>query len=208
MTRFEHLTKEMQELVPFRIKYKDESWEMQLLAAFSAPFCPTFLTEYTTVIGSTIYFPSREYLLHRSDRAERVLAHEVVHLLDAERFSEPVFMGAYLFPQILALGVLTFPLLGWWSLLFLLFLLPLPAPFRFYFESRAYAIDVLTAHPHDRELVLEWAVEQFCGWNYYKMFPFRNWVRRSIMHWVAQTEKGKDQALLKVLLIYEMAVES
>lgn len=208
MVRFDQLTREMQNLVPFRIRYKDERWEMQVLAAFVAPFCPNFLTDYTTVIGRTIYFPHRHYLMQRPEQSERVLAHEVVHLMDAEDVSQPVFGLSYLFPQLLALGVGLFPFIGWWALGFLLFLLPWPAPFRLYFESRAFAIDVLTAPPFERERVLEWAVEQCGSWGYYRMFPFRNLTRQLILHWVKQAELGKDEILLKVLLTYEMATES
>ncbi len=208
MTSFEQLTQEMLQLTPFRIRYKNESWEMQLLGAFSYPFCPTFLTNYTTVIGSTIYFPSREYMRQHSDRAAQLLAHEMVHLLDAEGVSEAVFLSSYMFPQILFLGIFSFPWLGWWALLFLLFLLPIPAPFRFYFESRAFAMDVLTADPSEREHVLNWAVAQFSDWGYYKMFPFEKLARKMINYWVQQAEEGKDQVLLKVLLTYEMALES
>lgn len=208
MTSFEHLNQEMLQLAPFRIRYKNESWEMQLLGAFSYPFCPNFLTHYTTVIGSTIYFPSREYLIQHADRASRVLAHEMVHILDAERISEPIFMSSYIFPQILALGIFSFPFLGWWALLFLLFLLPWPAPFRFYFESRAFAMDVLTAPPSERERIIDWAVAQFSDWGYYKMFPFEKTAHWMINYWVKRAESGKDKALLKILLIYEMALES
>ncbi|MEO0473227.1 MAG: hypothetical protein AAF206_26670 [Bacteroidota bacterium] len=208
MTQFEHLVHEYKALVPFRIRYKDEAWEMQLLNLFVFWFCPGFLNHYTTVIGSTIYFPSRYYVETHPQSAMRTLAHEVVHLLDSERLSLPLFMGGYLFPQVLALGVFLFPFIGIWALGFLLFLLPIPAPFRFYAESRAYAMDVLTAQPAYRESMKQAAVSHFSDWNYYKMFPFEDQVKESIDKWVVEAEAGRDPVLLKVLLVYELVAEA
>ena len=208
MTRFEHLTRELSKLVPFRIRYKDESEEMEVLSLVVEGFCPDFMSSYTTVIGSTVYFPNRHFVHHQGDNALRILSHEAVHLLDAERWSMPGFMLAYLFPQILAIGIFLFPWMGIWALLFLLFLLPLPAPFRFYFESRAYAIDVLTAAPERQAYVLEQAVKHFSGWGYYRMFPFEDLARKRILSFVQQAENGQDNTLIKVLLLYEMVYES
>ena len=208
MDRFDHLVEELQEIVPFQIKYKDESWEMQVLNLFVIWFCPNFLTQFTTVIGSTIYFPSRHYVQIHSDGAMRTLAHEVIHILDMDKWSAGLFMGSYLFPQILALGIFTFPFFGFWSLAFLVFLLPIPAPFRYYFEARGYAMDVLTAHPSRRTEMLERALDHFTSWNYYKMFPFEDQVRDTIKHHVHNAESGEDKELMKVLLVYELVAES
>ncbi|MEZ4829799.1 MAG: hypothetical protein R3C61_26475 [Bacteroidia bacterium] len=207
MDRFEKFSEELQQIAPFTIKYKDESWEMQLLHIFAMPFCPDFLTHFTTVIGSTIYFPGRSYIQQNQDAAMRTLAHEVVHILDMDRWTPGLFIGTYLFPQILALGVWLFPFLGFWSLLFLLFLLPIPAPFRAYFEARGYAMDVLTAPTFHRSKVLDHAVSHFASWNYYKMFPFEEFVRNQITRWVEKAERGEEKDLMKVLLIYELVVE-
>lgn len=137
----------------------------------------------------------------------RILAHEVVHLLDSERCSEPVFMLSYLFPQILAVGVFCLPLIGPWALLFLLFLLPLPAPFRFYFESRAFALDLMLSEPAHRARMRDRIVEHFAGWSYYRMFPFPTRAEQALRHWMEKAEKGEDKILVKVLLIYEMMEE-
>ncbi|MEL6625721.1 MAG: hypothetical protein AAFQ92_09370, partial [Bacteroidota bacterium] len=55
MTQFEQLCDELQQVVPFQIKFKDESWEMQVLNVFIVWFNPNFMTSFTTVIGNTIY---------------------------------------------------------------------------------------------------------------------------------------------------------
>lgn len=207
MDRFEKFADELKQIAPFTIRYKDESWEMQVLNLFVMPFCPEFLSRFSTVIGNTIYFPNRSFIRMNPDAAMRTLAHEAVHILDMDRWTPGLFAGAYLFPQILALGVFLFPFLGIWALLFLLFLLPIPAPFRSYFEVRGYTMDVLTAAPQHRKAVLDQAVQQFTGWNYYKMFPFEASVRAQITHWVHKAEKGEEKNLMKILLIYELVVE-
>lgn len=204
LTKFERLTEELKVHVPFRIRYKNESPEMEVIAAFVEPFSPDFMSNYTTVIGSTIYFPDRYGLMQQEERAMRTLAHEAVHLLDAERWRMPLFSLGYIFPQILALGVLTAPWLGWWACLFLLFLLPLPSPFRFYFEARAYAIDMLLTPREWQAQTMEHILKQFSGWGYYKMFPFPSLVEKSIRKWMRKAEKGEDPILVKVLLLYEM----
>ncbi|RMG76004.1 MAG: hypothetical protein D6722_00095 [Bacteroidetes bacterium] len=207
MNPFDQLSHELQAIAPFRIRYKDEAWEMQLLNVLVFWFCPGFLSHFTTVIGSTIYFPSRDYVARYPRSAMRSLAHEAVHLRDAHRLSFPLFMALYLFPQGLALGVLLFPFLGPWALLFLLFLLPIPAPGRFWLEARAYAMDYLTAEPGRQAATLDWAVAHFSGWNYYRMFPFSDWVRAAIVRHARQAEGGQDKDLMKILLIYELIAE-
>lgn len=208
MESFDKLSQELQALAPFRIRYKDEAIEMQLLNVLVFWFCPNFLTHYTTVIGSTIYFPTRNYVQNHPQSAMRTLAHEVVHLVDASKWSFPIFSFAYLFPQILTLGIFTFPLIGWWALGFLLFALPLPAPFRFYFESRAYALDVLTASDGHKNACLDRACKHFSSWDYYKMYPYEDQVKTSIQNWIQKAESGEDKVLLKVLLVYELIAEA
>lgn len=207
LTKFEQLVEELKVHVPFRIRYKNEAPEMEVIAAFVEPFSPDFMENYTTVIGSTIYFPDRYSLLQNEERAMRTLAHEAVHLLDAERWRMPLFSFGYILPQVLALGILAAPWLGWWALLFLLFLLPLPSPFRFYFEARAYAIDMLLTPPERQEQTMKHIISQFSGWGYYRMFPFPKLVEKSIRKWMRKAELGQDPILVKVLLLYEMVDE-
>ena len=208
ISKFDLLVKEYQKLLPFEIHYKEDSRIMRLVSVVLTWFCPTFMTHFTSVVGNRIYFPSRKFVERDEMSAMRTLAHELVHLLDQKRVSKPVFMLSYLSPHSLALGVFSFPWLGWWALLFLLFLAPIPSWPRFYFESRGYAMNVLTAHSSRKEIVLESAIQQFLGWNYYKMYPFGNLVYKRILRWVDKGETGKDKILMKVLLIYEMVHES
>ena len=207
METFERLAEELGKHVPFRIRFKDESTEMEVLDAFVGWYCPDFMTNYTTVIGSTVYFPNRYEFSSQPYAATRSLAHEAVHMLDAHRYSNILFSIGYLFPQLLVFGVLLFPFIGLHALWFLLFALPLPSPIRFYFESRAYAIDVLTAEPEDQATTFEWAIKHFESWNYYKMWPFKDSAEKAIRYWITQAEKGKDPVLIQVLLMYEWAME-
>lgn len=208
MNRFEQLLKELNKLHPIKIRFKDESPLMQVINLFVMGFCPTFLSEYTTVIGSTIYFPNRHFIEAKPESAMRILAHESVHVMDMNKWSPVLFSISYLFPQIFAVGVFSFPWLGWWALGFLLFLLPIPAPFRAHFEARAYAIDVLTAHPNHVKETLFHSAQHFSSWNYYKMFPYPEEARNKISHWAKAAESGQDEILLKILLNYEMVNEA
>lgn len=205
--KFDSLVEEFQKIIHFEIKYKHESDFMYLVNFFVKWFCPTFMADYTTVIGNTIYFPSRKFVFESENSSMRILAHEIVHLLDQKRVSKPIFMFGYLFPQILVLGIFSFPWLGWWALAFLLFTLPIPAPFRFHFEVRAYAISMMTAPKSRRTAVLNHAVSQFTGWNYYKTFPFPKSAKKELLKWYHEADAGTDRILVKVLLIYEMVEE-
>jgi hypothetical protein len=89
---------ELHRAVPtFQVKYKDESWSQRLLGFLIFPFNPQYLTDYTTTIGSHVYFPSREYYVKDPEISLTVLAHEFVHIYDAGR--DPLFRVKYLLPQ-------------------------------------------------------------------------------------------------------------
>lgn len=208
MQQFDQLVEEFQHIVPFRIRFKDERWEMQLLNLFVFWFNPKFLTHFTTVIGSTIYFPNRAYLSQRPESAMRTLAHEVVHILDMERVGFFPFMLGYGFPQIFALGIFLFPWIGLWALAFLIFAFPWPAPLRARYEARAYAIDLLTCRSYEQAPLKRQFENLFTGWDYYRMYPFQDQVIPMIEDWVKQIEKGEERDLLKVLLVYEMVAEN
>jgi len=205
---FDMLVDEFSEVVPLKVKFKDEAWEMQVLYIFIFWFNPEFLTRYTTVIGNTIYFPDRSYIQQHEGGAMKTLAHEVVHILDADRQGMGPFALAYLFPQFLTLGVVFFPFLGFWALIFLLFALPWPAPFRAEYEARAYALDLLMTPKEIREEELDRICSLFRSWDYYRMSSDESYTRERILHWMAAAESGKAPILTKILLIYEMVRES
>ena len=129
-----------------KIKYKNESSLMHFLGCFS----PNFYDNFTTTIGQTIYFPSKERLEKDYSKSLIILAHEFVHLTDREPEAFGMFELKYLFPQILAVfGLFSFGAFwNLWLLLFLLFLVFLvpgiPSTWRTYFEANGYTMNLYT----------------------------------------------------------------
>lgn len=75
------------ELPGFRIAYKDESRLQRVIAGLVRPFNARYLTDYTTVLGSTVWMPSRDWRARQSPYAlVALLRHEAVHLRDMRRF--------------------------------------------------------------------------------------------------------------------------
>lgn len=176
----------------FAIKYKDESKWQKFIGLVSF-FNPGYMTKYTSTIGKTVWFPSREFVTKKRSKAFKVLAHEYVHLLDRKK-APVVFELGYTFPQILfifaSLAIMAFFFSPWWLLALsaLIFALPIPAIFRSLIEMRGYSMNIainIWKHGAVMESTREWIEEVFCGWDYYKMWPFR----RDIQEWIAETER-------------------
>jgi hypothetical protein len=167
----------------FQVRYKDESALMKVLGKILF-FNRGFMAQYTTVIGNTVYFPSRKFVSQDYSRAWRVLSHELVHIQQYKRLG-PLMGILYLFPQVLAPLFLILALfLGSWVIAALvpIFLLPLPAPWRTELEVQGYQMS-LAAHGkifgsskeyHDR------VVRNFTGPAYYYMWPFRKQVETKL----------------------------
>lgn len=160
----------------FNIKYKDESLFMKILGGLLF-FNKGFMKRYTTTIGHTVYFPSRDFVIRSYERSLRTILHEIVHVEDYRKNPAKFVLG-YTFPQ--NLGLLSvFAFLGFvspWFLLFLVFLVafaPWPAPFREGYEVRGYAVGVAWRYITNKYHVhshIEWLVfNVFMGWDYYKM---------------------------------------
>jgi len=126
-----------------KIKYKNTSTFMKILGKILF-FNPEFMTDYITTIGSTVYFPSEDFVSQQPFSASIVLLHELTHVYDSKRLTKPLFMISYLFPQILSLVFLPLIFLCWkiFLPLFLLSLLPLPSYGRMYFERRGYFVSL------------------------------------------------------------------
>ena len=181
-----------------RIAFKDESFLMKLLG-FLLFFTKEFMTRFTTTIGNTVYFPSREWLEKNEHRATRVLAHEIVHIHDRKKLNRRgtvlLYSFLYLVPQILAilslLAFLAFINLNWlFCLLFLLFLAPIPSPGRFYIESRGYTMNMFTRsldaayghYKYNAETHAHVLAEYFTGSWYYFMWPFHDHVVKTLLN--------------------------
>jgi hypothetical protein len=121
-----------------KVSYKSQSTLMKILSWLMF-FNPKFMTNYTTTIGSTIYFPTEVEGQFEVNDAFTIL-HEMVHMRDESKYTKFFFALLYLFPQILAPFMLLFLLLSWKIAipLLVLFLLPSPAYFRKEFELRGY----------------------------------------------------------------------
>lgn len=128
------------------IRPKNESKLLRALRPILELFNKHFWSEYITTIGTTIWYPDGWF--ERGDIKSRLqtVAHEVIHVKQAKKFTGPLFQFLYLFPQSLAVfSLLSFLAIGlglnWlWCLLFLLCLAPIPAPFRYMFELEAYRV--------------------------------------------------------------------
>lgn len=167
-----------------KIKYKDQSWVMRLISKLLI-FNNGFMTQYTTTVGDTIYFPSEKFIRCHPVSSSVVLLHELVHLHDQKRIGRIPFTLSYLFPQILVpICLLLFSLITWKVMLplTLICMLPVPAPFRTYWERRAYLSSFYTLqilgnrmkfNPHLRtqENIF---LRYFHGSSYYYMWPFHD----------------------------------
>lgn len=178
---------------------------MKVLNGLMRFLVPTFMTHYATTWGYTVYFPSKQYVAEDPDRAMRLLAHEAVHLLDSRRWTIPLFVFSYLFPQVLVLGVLGVPWLGPWAWAFLGFALPWPAPGRFYWEARAYALSMWLRYESVQTLPYR---AYFTSWVYYRMFPFPKKIDHALAHWGRTIQTAKDPILHQVWTHYQAAVHT
>lgn len=190
-----------QKLIPFSIKFKNQSRAQKILAFLIRWYIPTYLNNYTTVIGRSIYFPKEENL--EDSDSVFTIAHEVVHLLDQRRLTTPLFLLVYLSPQIFTIGILSFPWLGYDALYFLLFALPWPAPGRVYLESRAYALEIALYIRCGYSYDLKRILEIFHSSGYYFMSWNPRSVERQISHWINQITNKSDPILYDVLSTFD-----
>lgn len=168
-----HITEEFPD---YELLEKKDSSLMKWLSKLLF-FNKQFMISYITVIGHKVYVPRLPWSQEKPLSACTVLAHEWVHMKDAKKFG-PLFKFLYLCPQILA----PLALFAFWNpafLLFLLCLLPLPAPFRAWFEFRAYVVSIavrwwLATQPTN----YEWLTRQFTSSGYYWMFPAKTFLRK------------------------------
>ncbi len=180
---------------------KKDSYFMWFLNFFVRWFNPTFMENYHTTVFGRIYWADGE-------RQWSTLWHECVHRRQAIRVREPWFSMQYMFPQVLAApGVLTvallpviagaaiilwsaWPLYGLLGLISLVFLAPLPAPWRVKYEREAYLITAvchaLQGWDITSDWYLEYQVEHHCGMDYYKPSWWRARTRRQVRADIAQ----------------------
>jgi len=179
------LTKQM--IPDFRIKFKNESI-FQRIIGFLLFFNHRYMTEYTSTFGNTVWFPSRQFVENKKRRAAKILAHELVHLVDRNTYVV-LFEILYLLPQVFAVFSLFSLLAIWFSplwlccLLFLVFVAPIPSITRANLEMRGYAMNMainVWTHGSIPDDMKDWVVGVFSGWGYYRMWPCEEDVRKWI----------------------------
>ena len=200
MTRFDKLVEILgQNLEGFEVRVKEESTLMKIISRILF-FNKAFMTGFITTIGRTVYWPKQKL----EDSGSIVtLTHEYQHAKDAAKRTSFLFGILYLFPLILALpgvllalaspvwialmacGVIAW---SWWLLPFLLtlvFLAPIPAPWRTHYEVKASMMGLFTTNEllKERGLSVQNRIEilqsqadrkeeMFTGPAYYFMWPF------------------------------------
>lgn len=165
------------------IKYKDESTLMKIIGKILF-FNPSFMTNFTTTVGSTVYFPSRKFEQLRPISSLVILLHELVHVNDAKKWSKPLFAFLYMFPLTLAFLLLPFLLFSWkiFLPLIILSLCPVPAYFRMLFEKRAYLVSLYCTYQFSIKKQFTTNLDNaaasylsnFKDSAYYFMWPFKN----------------------------------
>lgn len=178
-----------QEFKGFEIRYKDQSILMRALNMVVRVFNRRFMSDFITVIGNKVYFPTRDFEKRRG--TWKTLAHEMVHMED--RKNSALFGWLYLFPQVLfPLCVVVHAALGsawWYYLLSLVFLAPLPAPFRMRSEAKAYAMTMAIEYWMTGQVTAfhkNYILRNFSGPNYYYMWPFRAHAAKVLDEYMAQ----------------------
>lgn len=184
----------------FNIKFKDESLFMKILGVLVWIYNKRFMSEYTTVIGKTIYFPSRKWVDEDQYSLPIIIAHEMVHMQDKKKLNS-YFPGLYSFlylaPQILALlslfAFFAFININFlFCLLFLIFLLPIPSPGRSWIEARGYAMNLYVEEylfGNSPTFLAEYVTYYFSGSEYYFMWPFPNSVKNKLLENYKNAEK-------------------
>ena len=161
------------EFPDFKIIEKKDSRLMRILAKVLF-FNKNFMTRYITVIGSTVYVPSKQRMKENPYAALELLCHEWVHMKDNKAMG-PLFKLLYLTPQIFSLVALASLWTGnlWW-LGFLAFLLPFPSFGRSELEMRAYSVSMAVAWwVLEQEPDYEKISKYFTSSAYYWMYPIK-----------------------------------
>ena len=170
-----------------QLKPKSESKVLKLVTPFIKLFNPNY-DRYITTLGNTVYFPSVEWFNERgAEQSLEVVAHETKHCLDYKN-NKLFYVLGYGFPQILAVPVtilLSF-VVGWWGLLGLLLLAPLPSWWRMKHEVDAYVVSfivypILSPSPTNNNSFFEnWIVEKLSKRWYYWAWPFPDQIKSQI----------------------------
>jgi hypothetical protein len=188
-----------------KLKLKSKSHFMRFLG-FLLFFNRAFMSRYTTVIGSTVYFPDETWA--DDQKVWQTLCHELTHWEDNKRL-KLLFPIVYLSPQIFALlALLAF--VNLWFLLFLVLLAPLPSPGRKWAEMRGYAVSMAVLYWRYGRIgdeAIDHFVSQFTTAKYYFIWPFPKAVRAELMKWKGRIEGGALTASIPAASLFQPIVQ-
>lgn len=183
-----------------QIKYKKDSLFMRFIGGIVGIFNKSFMDEYITTIGTTIYVPDNFW--KRSDNnCLEILSHELVHIYDY--LNNPLLFGFnYLKPQVYSALSLLSILSVWnrWCLLFLLFLvwlLPFPSAARAEYELRGYTMTMAVVYwlygkeYISRDNILSYITTQFTSSTYYYMWPNAVEITGKLNFFLSKIESGE-----------------
>ena len=153
---------------------RDSRW-YRFLAWVLKPFIPDYMDRFSSAgLDGNIYLDDKSW--NKPDiNILPILAHEAVHLYDRKKAGFFLYQFAYWFPQVLSVFALL-AFLSPWFLLALVFLTPLPAPFRANIEQDGYSMQLFTyvkLRPDvDVTTYIDSVVDMFFDRSYYFMWPF------------------------------------
>lgn len=174
------------------IAFKNESKFMQTIGKILF-FNKAFMAQFTTTIGSVVYFPNKAWLDGNRTSAALVLSHELTHVQDNRDEGNFRYRIGYLWPEIMVLAVPLALLAIWVGPACLFFLLGLAglipfkgSPGRAYTEYRGYATTmacmIWAGHPMAEPP--DWIVQEFIGPSYFWMDPKKDRVRARLTEWI------------------------
>lgn len=178
------------------ITTKESSNLMKLIGWFLSgiQINKTFMTNYITTIGTTIYFPEKLIEEIAPKRFMEVVIHECVHAVD-EHNNKLLYKPSYL-PELflglplLIISIILFILKSWIAasvllILALLCILPVPKPGRYHWEIRAYSTSLGIAHIFNEDKayinqIKRWISGQLTGSSYYFTWPFKDKILKDL----------------------------
>jgi hypothetical protein len=178
------------------ITTKESSNLMKLIGWFlsTIQINKTFMTNYITTIGTTIYFPEKLIEEIAPKRFMEVVIHECVHAVD-EHNNKLLYKPSYL-PELflglplLIISIILFILKSWIAasvllILALLCILPVPKPGRYHWEIRAYSTSLGIAHIFNEDKayinqIKRWICGQLTGSSYYFTWPFKDKILKDL----------------------------
>lgn len=182
--------------VKIQVLPKSQSKLLKLLRPIIETFNKNYWNGYITTLGNTIWVPD-DWLAQTNDintilSKMEVVTHESMHIKQAKEQTIFIHNILYLFPQILVifslLAFLAIPFgAAWlWSLLFLIFIFPLPAPFRYAKELEGYRTKILffkyvyKVDDSGLQFAKNIIIEQMTSASYYFTWPFKNLIQKDL----------------------------